>query len=121
MAFEDFGSAERSLVILDNQHEATKTLHVGKEIPLSGRSRICSSNIDKGLTLAKQTIRNLGEETQSKDFPAIVANNYGNGRAIYLNFCLEQTLPEKNEIFENIFNWLIFKNSNCLYRENCNI
>ncbi len=121
MAFEDFKSAERSLIILDNHHEATKTLHVGKEIPLSGRIRICTSNIEKGLNLAKQTIRNLGEETQSKDFPAIVANNYGNGRAIYLNFCLEQTLPEKNEIFENIFNWLIFKNSNCLYRENSNI
>jgi hypothetical protein len=113
MTFEDFGSAERSLVILDNHHEATKSMHVGKEIPISGRSRICTSNIDKGLSLAKQTIRNLDEGTPSKDFPAIVANNYGEGRAIYLNFCLEQTLPEKEEILENIFNWLIFKNTTC--------
>ncbi len=113
MSFEDFGSGQSSLVVLDNNHEATKNMCVDKEIPLSGSSRICISNIDKGATLAKQTIRNIDGEMQSKDFPAIVANNYGEGRAIYLNFCLEQPLQQENKMFENIFNWLLFKNTTC--------
>ncbi len=111
MLFEDFESSQRLLVVLDNHHEATKTLSVGSEVPLSQSSKICTSKIDKGAVLAKQTVRNINGESQ--DLPAIVANNYGEGRAIFLNFCLEQSVQQENEIFENIFNWLLFKNTTC--------
>ena len=112
MEFEDYGSAQRSLVVLDNSHGATKTMPMGTEMPLCGLGTVCTSNVDRGLALAKQTINGDGEKP-SKDFPAIVANNYGEGRAVYLNFCLEQPLPQKDKLFENIFNWLIFENTTC--------
>ena len=96
MSFEDFGSTERSLAVLDNQHEATKNLRVGMEIPLSGPDRICTSNIDNGQTLAKQTI-NEDRGKPSTDFPAIVANNYGDGRTIYLNFALNNRYRRKTK------------------------
>jgi hypothetical protein len=117
MSFEDFGPTGRSLIVLDNNHEATKTMPLGKEIPLSGWGRTCTSNVDKGLMLAKITIRTEDEVNPTKDFPAIVANNYGDGRTIYLNFCPEQPSPHECEIFENIFNWLLFKNTTCALGE----
>ncbi len=108
MTFEDFDSVERSLVISDNQHEATRTLRVGDKIPFNGRcSSICTSSVDKGQILANQIINKKTEEGPSKTFPAIVANNYGEGRVIYLNFCLEQSVLEHNEILLSFFNWLI--------------
>lgn len=117
MHFNDFGSAERSLTVLDNKHEATRTLNVGGEIPLTRRGSPCTSNVDKGLTLARQTIRIEDGMVPLRDFPAIVANNYGDGRTIYLNFCLEEPSPQENEMFENIFNWLLFKNTTCALEE----
>ena len=111
MAFEDFGPAERSLAILDHKHEATRTLKVGDQITLKGPSSICTSDIDKGQILAKQTVGGKGDAESSKTFPAIVINNYGEGRAVYLNFSLEQSFLQNNEILLSLFNWLILQNT----------
>ena len=111
MTFEDLGSTERSLVISDNKHEATRTLKIGDEIPLTEAFSICTSEVVKGKTLANQTIRRKDKAEPSKTFPAIVTNNYGEGRVIYLNFSLEQSVLQNNQILLSLFNWLIYQNT----------
>jgi hypothetical protein len=111
MTFEDFCSVGRSLVISDIKHEATRTLTVGDEILLNGEFSICTSNIDKGQILAKQIMRRKEEGEPPKTFPAIVTNIYGEGRVIYLNFSLEQSLLQNNQILQGLFNWLIYQNT----------
>lgn len=117
MSFEDFGQTERCLIVQDNNHEASKNMPLGKEVLLSGWGRTCTSNVDKGLTLAKINIKTKDVVNPLKDFPAIVANNFGEGRTVYLNFCLEQGATYQNEMFESIFNWLLFNNSTCALGE----
>jgi hypothetical protein len=110
MIFKEVTSTERQLIISDNQHEATKAFKVGDRIQSQGQltSNVCVSSVETGQVLATLKIKEE-VDVQPKTFPGIVANRFGEGRVIYLNFSLEETLVQQERLLLRIFNWLILK------------
>ena len=106
--FEPFKSTVGQLKISDNNHELTRGLALGEQIPLQAFwGNPCTAKLSTGKILAEYSY--VDESGGAASIPAVVANEYGRGAVVHLNFHAEQSAKELEKVLDNSFNWLLAK------------
>jgi hypothetical protein len=105
--YEPFRSTEGQLTIVDNGHFVTRGYEVNERIPLGPYwGNGCTSKISTARTLAVQSIKREGEDGIIT-VPAISVNKYGKGKAFYLNFHAETSMPLLTNVLKASVEWLL--------------
>jgi len=107
--FEHFKSSNGVLRIANNQHSITNGFSLEEEILIGSYWGNASISDNSGELIAVQNITN--KNGKPIIIPAIVANKYGNGKSLHLNFHAEETISQINDLLENALNWLLNEHS----------
>ena len=97
------------LRIANNQHSITDGFSLEEEILIGSYWGNASISDNSGELIAVQHITNKNGEPII--ISAIVANKYGNGKSLHLNFHAEETISQINDLLENALNWLLNEHS----------
>jgi hypothetical protein len=96
MECKDIKFDQSALNVCNNQHPITFGLKLGSSIPIENcQGSVCVSRTTTATILANSPL------------PALLANEYGNGKVVHLNFPAETFTDQLDQILERVVEWLL--------------